>query len=510
LNSFIVQRKFFIKFLRWVNIDSIDFLSIFGISLHSSKPFCLHHSQGSIQFMQSLDDFLQKLEGIIWGAPLIILLFAVGIYLTVVLKGVQFRYLFYSLKLSFSRHDDAAEGDISHFQALMTALAATIGIGSITGVATAIKAGGLGALFWLWVSALLGMATKYSEAILAVKYRTVDEKGEMCGGPMYYLKRGLGMKKMAIFFALMAAITALGTGNMVQANSVSAALKDLTGMSGIYTGIVLSILTGIALFGGIKSIGRVSSYLVPVMAVFYIGGGLLVLSLKAAAIPAAFAEIFRTAFTGQAAFGGFAGSTIMLAVQYGVSRGIFSSEAGLGSAPIAAAAAKTDVPGRQALVSMSGVFITSIIVCSITGLAVAVTGVLGEYGPNGAPLDGSVMIIKAFDAVIPGGGYVVTFSLMLFAYSTILGWAYYGEKSMEFLAGEKIVPFYRIVYTLILIPGATLGLGVVWSFANVMNGLMAFPNLIGLFGLSKVTATETEAFTELIKQEKEKRLEEKA
>ncbi len=460
--------------------------------------------------MHQLQEILQKLENFIWGAPLIILLLGVGIYLTIILRGVQFRYLFYSLKLAFTRHDDAAEGDISHFQALMTALAATIGIGSITGVATAIKAGGLGALFWLWVSALLGMATKYSEAILAVKYREVDQKGEMCGGPMYYLHRGLRMRKLAIFFALMAAITALGTGNMVQANSVSNALHDLVGLDVTITGIILSVLTGIALFGGIKSIGRVSSLLVPVMAVLYIGGGTILLIFKIDQIPAAFALIIRSAFTGQAAFGGFLGASIMMAVQYGVSRGVFSSEAGLGSAPIAAAAAKTDVPGRQALVSMSGVFITSIIVCSITGLAIAVTGVLGEIDPSGKSLDGSVMIIRAFDSVIPGGGYIVTFSLMLFAYSTILGWAYYGEKSMEFLAGEKIVPWYRVIYTLVLIPGAMLGLEIVWSLANVMNGLMAFPNLIGLIGLSRVTATETRAFTDIIRQEKKNKIKAKA
>lgn len=456
--------------------------------------------------MHQVQEILQNVENFIWGAPLIILLLGVGVYLTVILKGVQFRYLFYSLKLAFTRHDDSAEGDISHFQALMTALAATIGIGSITGVATAVKAGGLGALFWLWISALLGMATKYSEAILAVKYREVDDKGEMCGGPMYYLKRGLGMRKMAIFFALMAAITALGTGNMVQANSVSNALRDLTGLNVGITGIILAVFTAIALFGGIKSIGRVSSLLVPVMAVLYIGGGLILLLYKVEQIPAAFSLIFRSAFTGQAAFGGFLGSTFMMAIQYGVSRGVFSSEAGLGSAPIAAAAAKTDVPGRQALVSMSGVFITSIIVCSITGLAIAVTGVMGEIDAAGKSLDGSVLIIRAFDTVLPGGGYIVTFSLMLFAYSTILGWAYYGEKSMEFLAGEKIVPWYRIVYTLILIPGATLGLDIVWSFANIMNGLMVFPNLIGLIGLSRVAATETRAFTDIIRQERKKKI----
>lgn len=452
--------------------------------------------------MEQLGRWLTSLENMVWGAPLLVLLVVVGLYLTIILRGVQFRYLFYSMKLAFTRHDDTAQGDISHFQALMTALAATIGIGSIAGVATAITAGGLGALFWMWVSALLGMATKFGEAILAIKYRVVDEKGEMCGGPMYFLERGLKMKWLAVFFALVGAITAIGTGNMVQANSVSHALGEMLHFNPWFTGVTIAVLTGLALFGGIKSIGRVSSFLVPVMAVLYIGGGLIIIFLRIEAIPAALADIVKSAFTGQAAFGGFLGSTMMMAIQFGISRGVFSSEAGLGSAPIAAAAAKTDVPGRQALVSMSGVFITSFIVCSITGLAIAVTGVLGELGPDGAPLNGSVLALRAFETILPGGGTIVTVSLILFAYSTILGWAYYGEKCVEYLWGVKSVPWYRTIFTLMLIPGSVLSLQVVWSFANVMNGLMSFPNLIGLFGLSAVIAAETKAFRELLKAEK--------
>jgi len=455
--------------------------------------------------MDSLGQWLEAIENMVWGAPLLVLLLVVGLYLTILIRGVQFRYLFYSLRLAFTRHDNTAQGDISHFQALMTALAATIGIGSIAGVATAITAGGLGALFWMWVSALLGMATKFGEAILSIKYRIVDEKGEMCGGPMYFLERGLKAKWLAVFFALMGAITALGTGNMVQANSVSHALLDHMQIAPWITGVVLAIFTGLALFGGIKSIGRVSSFLVPVMAILYIVGGLVIISFRYDAIPSALAEIVRSAFTGQAALGGFAGATMMMAVQYGVSRGVFSSEAGLGSAPIAAAAAKTDVPGRQALVSMSGVFITSFIVCSITGLAIAVTGVLGERGADGAVLNGSVLALHAFDSIMPGGGVIVTISLILFGYSTILGWAYYGEKCIEYLWGVKAVPWYRTIFSLMLIPGAILSLRVVWSFANIMNGLMAFPNLIGLFGLSAIVAAETRSFTQLLKYEKAKK-----
>jgi AGCS family alanine or glycine:cation symporter len=384
----------------------------------------------------------------------------------------------------------------------MTALAGMIGIGSITGVATAIAMGGLGAVFWMWAASLLGMATKYAEAILAVKYRTVDAKGEMCGGPMYYLELGLKSKKLALFFALVGSITALGTGNMVQANSIAGAVHELLHIDPLWVGLGLAALTGFALLGGIKSIGKLSSWLVPIMAVFYIGGGLIVILCRLEALPQALAEIFRQAFTPQAAFGGFAGSTLLMAVQYGVSRSVFSTEAGLGSAPIAAAAAKTDVPGRQALISMSGVFITSMIVCSITALAIAVSGLFGTLGADGQPLSGSSMALLAFDRVFPYGGLVVTISLILFGYSTILGWAYYGEKCMEYLFGLSIVRWYRLFFIVVLIPGAMLSLQTVWSFANIMNGLMAFPNLLALFGLSSVVIAETRSFDQLLKFEK--------
>jgi AGCS family alanine or glycine:cation symporter len=452
--------------------------------------------------MESLEFWLLRIENWIWGAPLLILLTAVGLFLTIALRGIQFRYLAYSLKLAFTRQDDKSEGDISQFQALMTALAGMIGIGSITGVATAIAFGGLGSLFWMWVASLIGMATKYAEAILAVKYRTTDAKGEMCGGPMYYLERGLKSKKLAIFFALVGSITALGTGNMVQANSIAAGMRELVSIDTTWIGVALAVVTAIALFGGIKSIGKVSSWLVPCMAIFYIVGGLLVVGLRIEHLPHAFAEIFRQAFSGKAAFGGFAGSTIMMAIQYGVSRTVFSTEAGLGSAPIAAAAAKTDVPARQALISMSGVFITSMIVCTITGMAIAVSGLFGTIGSDGLPLSGSAMAYLAFENVFPYGGLVVTISLILFGYSTILGWAYYGEKCMEYLFGLPVVRWYRLLFILVLIPGATLSLQTVWSFANIMNGLMAFPNLIALFGLSAIVVTETRSFEKLLKLER--------
>jgi AGCS family alanine or glycine:cation symporter len=441
----------------------------------------MFHGKNMINF----ESWLLKIENWIWGAPLLVLLTSVGLYLTFALRGIQFRYLFYSLKLAFMRHDNQAEGDISQFQALMTALAGMIGIGSITGVATAIAVGGLGSLFWMWIASLIGMATKYAEAILAVKYRTRDAKGEMCGGPMYYLELGLKSKKLALFFAIVGAITALGTGNMVQANSIAGALQEY--IDPLWTGLALMFFTALALFGGIKSIGKVSSWLVPAMAIFYIAGGLLVIFLKIEALPQAIANIFISAFHPKAAMGGFIGSSLMMAIQYGVSRSVFSTEAGLGSAPIAAAAAKTDLPAKQALISMSGVFITSMIVCSITGLAIAVSGLLGT-------VDGSTLALHAFENAFPYGGTVVAISLILFGYSTILGWAYYGEKCMEYLLGERIVKFYRIFFTLFLLPGAMLSLQTVWSFANIMNGLMAFPNLLALFGLASIVVAETRNF----------------
>lgn len=445
--------------------------------------------------------WLQTLNEWIWGPPLVILLFAVGCLLTYRTRGVQFRYLYYAHKLAFTRHDDSAQGDISHFQALMTALAGTIGIGSIAGVATGIVVGGYGALFWMWVVGLIGMATKFSEAILAIKYRVVDEAGEMCGGPMEYLERGAGKKILAVLFAFFAAVAALGTGNMVQANSVALAMQAVSGIDPIWIGLVLTALVGFALFGGIKSIGRVASILVPTMAIMYILGGIILLLINYREVPDAFYLIFKYAFTPQAATGGFAGATVLMAIQMGASRSIFSSESGLGTSPIAAAAAKTDTPGRQALVSMSSAFITIIIVCTITGLAIGVSGVLGGVGPDGNPLNGAALALTAFDTLFPGGGIFVTIALVAFAYSTILAWAYYGEKCVEYLFGIRAVKPFRVIYTLVVLPGALFSLNFVWGLANVMNGLMILPNLIGLILLAKVVGTETKAFDLLHKKE---------
>lgn len=453
--------------------------------------------------MEKIENIVSLLNHWVWGPPLLILLVLVGIYITIRTRGLQFRYLVYAHKLAFSRNDKKSEGDISHFQALMTALAATIGIGSITGVATAIALGGMGSLVWMWGAALIGMATKYGEAILAVKYRETDERGEMCGGPMYYIHKGIGWKWLAVLFAIFGVLASLGIGNTVQANSVSHALSDLFQLNPMWTGVSLMILVGIALIGGIKSIGNIVGVLVPAMAIFYILGGIAIILLKAHAIPSAFALIFRSAFSGQAAVGGFAGASVMMAIQMGISRGVFSGEAGLGSSPIAAAAAKTDTPGRQALVSMCSVFITTGIVCTITGLVIAVSGVLGDIGPDGKMLDGSAMALRAFNSIIPHGGLIVTIALIPFAYSTILGWAYYGEKCIEYLLGYRAVRWYRFFFTLVLFPGSILSLRLVWDFANMMNGLMAFPNLIGLFILGGAIAKESHFFEGLLKKEKE-------
>ncbi|MGE5196564.1 MAG: alanine/glycine:cation symporter family protein [Anaerolineae bacterium] len=445
---------------------------------------------------------LNTIDRLMWNNVLLILLVGVGLFLTIRLKGMQFRYLGYSLKLAFTRKDNDAQGDISQFQALMTALAATIGIGSIAGVATAIAAGGFGAIFWMWVIALIGMATKFAEAILAVKYRIVDHRGEMCGGPMYYITHGLQWKWLGILFAIFGSLSAFAGGNMTQSNSIAAALQDLLQIPPLWTGLLLSALTAFVLLGGIKSIGKVSSYLVPVMALLYVAGGLIILALRFEKIPESLLLIFKSAFTGQAAFGGFLGASVMAAVHLGVSRGISSNEAGLGSAPIAAAAAKTDVPGRQALISMTGVFLSSLVVCTITALVIAVTGVLGQVDASGKLLNGAPLVMQAFRSVIPGGGAIVAVGLVLFGYSTIIGWAYYGEKCIEFLAGEKALVYYRGLFCAIVLAGALLSLEIVWPLVDIMNGLMAFPNLIALFALSNVVIAEARGFFDLVHQEK--------
>jgi len=441
---------------------------------------------------QKLVDFVGEVSSFVWGPPMLILLVGTGIYLTFLLRGLQFRGLFHSLYLALikRKEKESSEGDITHFQALMTALAATVGTGNIAGVATAISLGGPGALFWMWITGLFGMATKYSEALLAVKYREQDEAGNMRGGPMYYISKGLGWKWLGALFAVFAAVAAFGIGNMVQSNSVADAVHANFGVPLWVTGLVLAAATGLVILGGIKSIARVTQVFVPVMIVFYVLGGLAVVIVNFSLIPETFALIFKSAFTPTAATGGFLGALVMQTVRWGVARGVFSNESGLGSSPIAAAAAQTKNPVSQALVSMTQTFIDTIVICTFTGFVIISTGAWTS-GETGAPLTS-----MAFSQGLPGewGGLIVTIGLIFFAYSTILGWSYYGEKSMEYLLGSKSVKPYRIIFCIFVGIGAVAKLDLVWGIADVFNGLMAIPNLIGLLFLSKVIASETQKY----------------
>ncbi len=444
-----------------------------------------------MEFLTVVEAAISKVGAFVWGPPMMILLVGTGIWLTLRLKGLQFTKLFHALYLALVKRREGDEpGDISHFQALMTALSATVGTGNIAGVATAIAAGGPGALFWMWITGLVGMATKYAEAILAVTYRETDENGEMSGGPMYYIAKGLNMPWLGALFAFFATIASFGIGNMVQSNSVAAAVEATFNVSPVVTGIVLMVLTAVVVLGGIKKIGQVTGILVPVMIVFYVVGALLILFLNISAIPAALALIVKQAFSPTAAVGGFAGSTVMLAMRMGVARGIFSNESGLGSAPIAAAAAQTKHPTTQALVSMTQVFIDTIVVCTMTGLVIILTG-LWSSGETGA-----VLTTSAFQAAMPGGGLIVTIGLILFAYSTILGWCYYGEKSITYLLGIKAVTPYRIFFSIIVGVGAISKLEFVWNLSDTFNGLMAVPNLIGLLLLTPVVVKKTNDYFE--------------
>ncbi|MGE4498354.1 MAG: alanine/glycine:cation symporter family protein [Deferribacterales bacterium] len=440
--------------------------------------------------MEQFQNLLNAVGNIVWGPPLLVLLVGTGVWLTINLRFLQFTKLFHSLWLALikKREKDDHPGDITHFQALMTALSATVGTGNIAGVATAIAIGGPGAMFWMWVTGLVGMATKYAEAVLAVKYRVQKEDGSMSGGPMYYISNGLGWKKLGMLFAIFAVVASFGIGNMVQSNSVADAMRSTFGIPAYVTGITLMFVTALVVLGGIKSIGRVTSVLVPVMIVFYIISAVVILIIYAGHVPGAFALIFEKAFSPAAATGGFAGAGVMLAIRMGVARGVFSNESGLGSSPIAAAAAQTKHPVTQALVSMTQTFIDTIIVCTMTGLVLIVTDTWAS-GRNGADLT-----TFAFSTGFSGGAVIVAISLALFAYSTILGWCYYGERSMEYLFGLKSIPVYRYIFIVFVGVGAISKLDVVWLLSDVFNGLMAVPNLIGLLGLTPVVVKETKDY----------------
>lgn len=452
--------------------------------------------------MEHVGILLSDIKDWIWGAPLLLLLLGTGAYLTFLLKGVQFRYLGYAFKQVVAKQREESRGDISHFEALMTSLAGAIGTGTIVGVATAITVGGLGAIFWMWVTAFISMATKYAESLLAVKYRTIDSRGEMAGGPMQYIAQGLGWKWMASLFAVLGMIAALSTGNLVQTNSIAEGVFHVWHVDPWITGIILSILTAVVVIGGVKSIGQVASILVPGMALLYIGAGCYILAINLTHIPEAFLLILHSAWNGQAATGGFLGATMMMAIQMGVARSVFSNEAGLGISSIAAAAAKTDSPGRQALVTMTGALISTVIVCTMTGLVLAVTNVVGTSNASGEMLNGASLAISAFNKHIPGGEYIVTIGLILFAYTTVIAWSYYGEKCSEYLFGERSVMGFRLLFALVVIPGAAMKMNIAWHLADISNGLMVIPNLIALIGLSGIIVKETQTFLEKVEAEK--------
>ncbi|GAB3805561.1 alanine/glycine:cation symporter family protein [Virgibacillus kimchii] len=451
-----------------------------------------------------MQGIIDNIGDFVWGPFTLILLVGTGIYLTFRLGFLQIKTLPYALKLAFSpaRQDKKSKGDISHYQALSTQMAATIGTGNIVGVATAVILGGPGAVFWMWATAVFGMATKYAEAILAVKYREENSKGEMSGGPMYYLDKGLKQKWLAVLFAIFGAIAAFGIGNTVQSKAVSDALSDSFNVPAMATGIILTVLTGLVIIGGIKSIGRVTAFFVPIMALLYITGGLIILIMNIDIVPAAFGLIFTDAFTAQAVGGGVLGT----AIRYGVARGVFSNEAGLGSAPIAAAAARTDYPGRQALVSMTQVFIDTLVVCTITGVTIVMADMYG-----GGVEGGSLTNLSFSFFLGDFGGLIVTLAIAFFAFSTLISWSYYGEKCFGYLfKNDNLVPYYRIFFVAVVFFGAIAELELVWGIADIFNALMAIPNLIGLLGLSGVVVYETRKFMKVAKEEKEQDRAEKA
>ena len=464
--------------------------------------------------MEKLNEIIASIDNFVWGPVMLVLLVGTGIFLTFRTRFLTWRNLGYALKSTLSkeaRTKSRGEGDVSPFSALTTALAATIGTGNIVGVATAMVSGGPGALVWMWISAAFGLTSKFSECMLAIKYREVNEKGEMSGGPMYTMKKGVKNKKFgavrAWLFALFAVVASFGIGNMTQGNSISGALNTTFHVPTWITGVIITILVLVIIVGGIKSISKVSSVVVPVMAIFYVICGIIVIIGNIANVPAGIVMILKMAFSVKAVGGGMCGTIVasmMNAMRFGIARGVFSNEAGMGSAAITAAAATTDNPVRQGYINMTGTFWDTIVVCTITGLAIASSGVLGMTDANGELLTGSDVTIAAFKTVLgSGGGWLVTIGITLFAFSTILGWEYHGEKAFEYLLGtHKYNMIYRILFSLIAYVGATTSLEIVWNFSDIANALMAIPNLICLLALSGEIAKDIKEFQKVIKAEK--------
>ena len=442
--------------------------------------------------MEFITEMVGAINGVVWGVPMLILILGAGLFLTVGLRFLTIMKIPFGFSLLWKgRIPGNDAGDITPFNALMTSLSATIGTGNIAGVATAIFLGGPGAVFWMWMTALVGMGTKYAEAVCAVRFREKDENGNFVGGPMYYIQNGMGenWRWLAITFALFAGIAGFGIGNMVQSNSIADALYTTFNIPHLYTGIIVALLVGAVLLGGIQRISQVAGALVPFMAALYILASIVVLAINANAIPAAFGLIFTHAFSPAAATGGFAGAAVWAAIRFGVARGVFSNEAGLGSAPIANAAAKTKSPVSQGLVAMLGTFIDTLIVCTFTALAILSTGVWTS-GATGAALTSA-----AFEAALPGfGGVIIAVSLAIFAFTTIIGWSYYSERSLQYLFGTSIIMPFRAVWSLAAIVGATVKLGFIWLLADTLNAMMAIPNLVALIVLSPIVFAVTKEF----------------
>ena len=431
-------------------------------------------------------EVIQNISDFIWGKLLVPLLLGTGLYLFIRLRFISIRKLSESFKTVFGRYSTGKDkGEISYFQALATGLSATIGIGNIAGVATAISIGGPGALFWMWVTAIVGMATRYTSAFLAVKYRKINSDGSVSGGPMYYLTEGLNLKWLAVIFSICTVIATFGIGNMVQTNTVASELYDAFGIPKIITGLIIGILVGLVIIGGIKRIGKVASALTPFMSIIYLVGALIVLCINYKSIIPTFKLIFYCAFNSTSAIGGFTGASVLFTIRMGVARGLFSNEAGLGSSPMIYAASKTNDPAKTGLVSMLGPFIDTIIVCTMTGLVIISTG-MWHSGDTGA-----VLTAKSFQSALLYGRYIVTAGIVLFALSTCIGWSYYGDKGMEFLIGKKAIIPYRYLYIIALPIGAIFQLKLIWNLADIANALMAIPNLTALLLLSNVVVKYT-------------------
>lgn len=452
--------------------------------------------------METLDLYISKINAFAWGPPMLGMLGVTGLLLTLGLVFMPWRKVGYGFRLLFSKEEEGAgdEGEIKPFNALMTALSATVGTGNIAGVATAIALGGPGAIFYMWVIALFGMATKYAEAVCAVTYREVDASGKYVGGPMYYLRNGLKDfapelgKWLGLAFALFGAVAAFGIGNAVQINSMGAALQQSFKLPTAVTGVVISVLVAFVIFGGIKRIAEVAGKLVPAMIVLYIGTSLVVIILNIADVPAAFGLIFTYAFTPAAATGGFAGAAVAAAIRFGVARGVFSNESGLGSAAIAHAAARTNNPVKQGIIAMLGTFIDTLIVCTMTALVIITSGAWTAVGADGGGLTGAVLTSTAFQNSIGGGQYIVSIALVIFAFTTILGWSYYGERCWQYLFNEQSLIIYRVFWVLAILTFANVKVDFVWNLADTLNGLMAIPNLVGLILLAPMVFKVTREY----------------